>query len=93
MLAPREAIEKARGYLGEVIPEFAALGPEVEEIERSPDSSQWRVTFYAHTGDDSQPATLAELLKRRRIEKVVSVSAQDGTLIAVTNPLPSALAS
>lgn len=93
MIDPGEAVQKAQRYLKEVIPEFAALGPKVEEILRTPDSSQWKITFYAHTGDDAPAATLADLLKRRRIEKVVSIGAQDGALIAVSNPLPSSLAS
>ncbi len=94
MLAPKQAIEKARGYLEDVVPDFAALHPKVEEIARSHDSSQWKITFYAHTGDNLAVATLADvLMSRRRIEKVVSVSAQDGALIAVSNPVPTSLAS
>jgi hypothetical protein len=91
MLAPKDAIEKARAYLQDVVPDFAALHPKVEEIVRSPDSSQWRVTFFAHAGKAG--ATLADLLGQRRIEKIVSVSAQDGSLIAVNNPMPVTLAS
>lgn len=93
MIAPSQAVKKARGYLEDVIPEFAALKPKVEEIVRTPDSSTWKITFYAHSDDTPQAATLADLLRRRRIEKVVSVSAKDGALIAVSNPVPSSLAS
>jgi hypothetical protein len=86
MLAPKEAVAKARDYLQEVIPDFAALQPKVDQIERTPDS--WKITFYAQTGEGA--ATLHDLMARRRIEKVVSVSVQDGALFAVSNPLPLA---
>ena len=93
MLAPKDAIEKARGYLEDVVPDFAALHPQVEEILRTPDSSEWKITFYAHTGSSAEAPTLADLIARRRIEKVVSVSSQDGSLISVSNPIAVTLAS
>jgi hypothetical protein len=89
MLAPSEAVDKARTYLGEVIPEFAALEPKVEEMVLAPDSSEWKITFYAFGGGEKKKATsLADMLRWQRIEKVVSVGAEDGALIAVRNPLP-----
>jgi hypothetical protein len=93
MISPREAVEKAHKYLEDVIPDFAALRPKVEGIERSSDSSVWKVTFSAQTSDDSKFATLTELLRYRRIEKVVSVSTEDGALVAVANPFPVSIAS
>jgi hypothetical protein len=88
MLAADEVIGKARNYLEQVIPDFAALDPKVEEMVLAPDSSEWKITFYAHTDDNPKVATLADLIRRRRIEKVVSVAAEDGALIAVRNPPP-----
>jgi hypothetical protein len=88
MLAPSEALDKARIYLGEIIPEFAALDPNVEEMVLAPDSSAWKITFYAHSGDNPKTLSLADIVRRQRIEKVVSVGADDGTLIAVRNPPP-----
>jgi hypothetical protein len=89
MLAPNEVIGKARTYLGEVVPEFAALEPQVEEMVLAPDSSEWKITFYALGGGERTEAnTLADLLRWQRIEKVVSIGAEDGTLIAVRNPSP-----
>jgi hypothetical protein len=88
-----QALEKARGYLEEFIPDFAALDPKVEEIAVTPDSSAWKITFYAYRGDRSEATTLAELLRFRRIEKVVVVSAPDGALIGISNPHPASLAS
>jgi hypothetical protein len=86
MLAPSEIIEKGRVYLEAVVPEFAALNPKVEEMTRTPDSSQWRILFFAHSGDNPKTLTLGDLMGRRRIEKEVLVSAEDGALIAVKNP-------
>ena len=89
MLAPSEVIDKARTYLGEVVPEFAALQPKVEEMVRTPNSSEWKITFYALKGEEKTDAnSLADLLRWKRIEKVVSIAADDGTLIAVRNPPP-----
>jgi hypothetical protein len=83
MLAPGEAIEKARTYLGEVIPDFAALHPKVEEIELEPDSSLWKITFSAQNDALPEPATLADLVRGRKKSKIVSVGAANGSLISV----------
>jgi hypothetical protein len=86
MLAPSEALVKARIYLGEVIPEFAALEPKVDEMVLANNSSRWEITFYARSGTNPKPATVADLFNNPRIEKVVAVNAEDGALLAVTNP-------
>lgn len=89
MLAPSEAVEKARGYLGEVVPDFAAMDPKVEEMVLAPDSSEWKITFFVYTGDlNSKATSLADIISRRKIEKVVSIAREDGALIAVRNPPP-----
>lgn len=90
MLAPSQVIDKARTYLGEVVPEFAALQPKIEEMVLVPNSSEWKITFYAQSGDNPKVATVADLLRRQRIEKIVFVGADDGSLIAVKNPPQSA---
>lgn len=84
---------KAEKYLGQFIPDFAALNPKVDEITLAPNGSSWVIGLYAYTGDQSQAATLADLLKFRRIRKVVVVSAEDGSLLGISNPTPAALAS
>jgi len=89
MLAPSEALGKARIYLGEVIPDFAALEPKVDEMKLFPDltdTRRWVITFYAHSGDSPKVSSLADVIRRQRIEKVVSVDAEDGHLISVSNP-------
>ncbi len=92
MLAPSEVLVKARTYLGEVIPDFAALDPKVDEMQLSKDLAdmrRWVITFYAHSGDNPKVGSLADVIRRQRIEKVVSVDAEDGHLISVSNPGPS----
>lgn len=93
MLDATQAMEKARKYLEEFVPDFAAMNLKVEEIALTPDSSAWRIVFYGYSHPRSEPATLADLLRFRRTEKEVSVSAQDGALIGISNPLPVSLAS
>jgi hypothetical protein len=91
MLAPREVLDKARTYLGEVIPDFAVLEPKVEEMELSSDltgAKKWVITFYAHEGERPKIGSLADVIRRQRIEKVVSIDPDDGHLISVSNPGP-----
>ena len=47
MLAPSELIGKAQSYLGEIIPDFAALDPRVEEMVLDKKSASWNITFCA----------------------------------------------
>jgi len=88
-----QARGKAQEYLQQFIPDFAALDPKVDEITLAPNGSTWIIGLYAYAGDQSQAATLAELLKFRRIRKVVVISAEDGSLLGISNPAPAALAS
>jgi hypothetical protein len=87
MLAPNEAIGKAQSYLGEVIPYFAALDPRVEEMVLDKSSANWNITFCAlNSPEKSQDNTLADLLRFRKIRKIVSIGAEDGSFIAVRDP-------
>ena len=89
MLAPSELIGKAQLYLGEIIPDFAALDPRVEEMVLDKNSANWNITFCALSSPEkSQENTLADLLRFHKIRKVVSVGADDGSLVAVRNPAP-----
>jgi hypothetical protein len=85
MLAVTEVIDKARAYLDEVVPEFAALQPRVEEAEFSKDSSNWTIKFALPEGNNRKPATLADLVRSRKSGKAVYLAAEDGTLVAVKN--------
>lgn len=84
MLAPKEAVTKARTYLGEILPDFAKLDPKVEEMRLVNDQC-WKITFCVIQGDEAKADSLADLLRRHRIWKVVSVTSDDGSLIAVEN--------
>ena len=87
MLAPNEVVEMAKSYLGQVVPEFAALNPHVDEMVLTPESPEWRITFYAERGDTKpEPTSLAHLLQSPRIFKTVVIGATDGELIAIRNP-------
>lgn len=89
MLEPKEAVGKARKYLADIMPEFAELDPKVEEIRLGQDAlgnSRWWITFYAHSEANGEPSSLADLVKRRRIEKVVSIAPDSGSLISIDNP-------
>lgn len=87
MLAPNEAIGKAQSYLGVVTPDFAALEPRVEEMVLDKNAANWNITFCAlNSPEKSQENTLADLLRFRRIRKIVSIEADDGSLISVRNP-------
>lgn len=87
MLPPNEVVEKARSYLGQVVPEFAALNPKVDEMVLTPESPEWRITFYVREGDvNPEPKSLADILRYNKILKTVVVGANDGSLIAIRNP-------
>jgi len=91
MLEPKDVLGRARKYMVEVMPEFAQLDPKVEEISLAQDllgKSRWRITFYAYSANSGEPDSLADLVRRQRIEKVVSVAPDDGSLIAIENAPP-----
>ena len=70
MLAPSDAIDRAHSYLGEVIPDFAALEPRVEEMVLDKDSANWNITFCALSSPEkSQENTLADLLRKNRYSR------------------------
>jgi hypothetical protein len=87
VLPANEVVEKARDYLGQVVPEFAALNPKLDEMVFTPEASEWRITFYAHQGDlNPEPKSLADIIRSNKVLKSVVVGAEDGSLIAIRNP-------
>jgi hypothetical protein len=91
MLEPKEVIGKARKYLADIMPDFAELDPKVEEMNLGQDllgKSRWRITFYAYPPESGEPNSLADLVRRQRIEKVVSVAPDNGSLISIDNAPP-----
>lgn len=89
MLEPKEVVGRARKHLADIMPEFAELDPKVEEIRLGQDAlgnARWWITFSAHLENSGEPNSLADLVKRRRIEKVVSIAPDSGSLISIDNP-------
>jgi hypothetical protein len=88
MLAVNEIIGKAKIYLNEVVPQFASLQPNIEEMVLVDGESQWRITFQASPARKQAAESIADLVQRQTVEKVVEIGADDGSLIAVRNPYP-----
>lgn len=91
MLEPKEVVGRARRYLADIMPEFAQLDPKVEGISLGQDllgNTRWRITFYAHSSSNGEPNSLADLVKRQRIEKVVSIAPESGSLISIDDAPP-----
>jgi len=84
MVDVESAVKIAFSELGKVMPEYAALNPEIEEFERSQDGSLWNVTFRAKNPD-------ADINGRGNVfypyrDKIVQIQASNGDLIAIRNP-------
>jgi len=91
MLEPKEVVGRARKYLADIMPEFSQLDPKVEGMSLGPDllgNSRWKITFYAYSGNNGEPNSLADLVRRQRIEKVVSITPDDGSLISIDDAPP-----
>jgi hypothetical protein len=88
MLDASEVVDKAREYLDIIMPEFAALKPQVEEMALLQDQapSRWKITFLARLSGKPKAESLSDLLGRQTVEKVVYLFADDGGLVAVRNP-------
>jgi len=87
MLDVGDAIVKAKTYLTVIMPEYVALEPKVEEMELSDDMSKWEIKFSARPASDPKADSLADLFRPQEIRKVVAVRADDGSFVAVTNPV------
>lgn len=85
MLEAGEAVSKAKVYLNEIMPEFVQLKPQVDEMELSESPKSWRITFVARLGETDKSESLADLVRRRTIQKIVEVGANDGAFISVKN--------
>jgi len=92
MITPSDAIGMGRGYLAEVVPDFYALNPVVDEILLVPKrgdqaNGEWRVFFTAKIEEKpkKRPETLADVIRTRKIDKMVALDAEEGALIAVRN--------
>jgi len=92
MLSPREATQKALGYIQEIMPDLAQTDDvRLEEIEsraiETHDRSQlpiWDLTFSI---GDPEPAKLVGQqftpFGYKRVAKIITLNAEDGSLIAI----------
>ena len=92
MLAPREATQKAIGYIQEVMPELAAnedirleelVSDSIETYDRAK-LPIWKLTF--SIGNDETPRYIGQQFTPfglKRDAKVVTLNAEDGSLIAI----------
>ena len=85
MLAAGEAVNRAKVYLNEIMPEFVQLEPQVDEMELSETPEAWKITFVARLNDNAKSDSLADVVRRRVVQKVVEVGANDGAFISVKN--------
>jgi hypothetical protein len=72
--------------LDEIMPEYVALHPDVEEFQLYPDSDRWEITFRAKNPEPSNGSRGLGSVFFPFVYKVVSVSASDGSLISIKNP-------
>jgi hypothetical protein len=81
-----EAIERAKQHLVTVLPEYAGVHLQLEELETPPSPSKWSFTFSATFPLASNHASnLADVLRGRRISKSVQIDPESGALVAVKN--------
>ena len=83
MVDVESAVQIATSLINKVMPEYAALRPEVEEFELSSDGALWNVTFRAKNPDSGYPAGNVFFPYR---DKVVQITTDNGELIAIRNP-------
>src|ERR1035438_6118228 len=92
MLNPREATQKALGYIQEIMPDLAGTQDiRLEEVEsETVETSErarlpiWRLTF--SIGDPETAKFLGQQMTPfgfKRVAKVVTLDAEDGRLIAI----------
>lgn len=92
MLNPREATQKALGYIQEIMPDLAeARDIRLEEVETGTFETAeqarlpvWRLTF--SIGDPETAKLLGQQVTPfgfKRVAKIVTLNAEDGGLIAI----------
>jgi hypothetical protein len=79
-----EAIDIAKRHLVSTLPEFSETSPQLEELETPPSGSKWKFTF-SGSFPVSPDASLAQLLRGRRVSKLVEIDPETGDLLAVRN--------
>jgi hypothetical protein len=85
MIEAKQAVQIAEEQLPGLLPAFAALHPEVEEVERSQDGSVWQITFRARNPEPGEGHGIGRLFYPY-VEKVVKIASTTGDLLAIQNP-------
>ncbi len=83
MINVEKAVDIALSVLTKIMPDYAALKPEVDEFALSKDGSFWNVTFRAK---NPEPNPFGGQVFYPYKDKVVQIKANDGELIAIRNP-------
>ena len=86
MVSIKEAVDKSKKILDEVMPEYVALNPDVEQFQLSSDGGKWEITFKAKNPEPTNGSRGLGSVFFPFVYKVVSVSTSDGFLISVRNP-------
>jgi hypothetical protein len=82
----QEGIDKAKGYLQAVLPEYSDLGWQLEEVETAANQEAWSFTFTTTSSrKNSAELTFEDFLRPFRVTKLVEVDAKTGDLLAVRN--------
>jgi len=79
-----DAIAKAKQYLNEVLPEYANVPWQLEEVETD-NSSRWYFTFSATFPSPPSQNSLADILRGFRMTKSVEIEPSTGKLLAIRN--------
>lgn len=76
------AVKAARENLATLFPEFSGMDVRLEEVETPLNAARWRLTFSAALPDKPEENSLADLLRPRRLRKVIEL-ADNGQLVSV----------
>lgn len=85
MVAIGQAVESSKQVLGQVMPEFAHLDPEIEEFQLDDDQGLWIITFRARNPQPRGEGESFGTFFAPYIEKVATVSTSDGKLLSIRN--------
>jgi hypothetical protein len=80
-----EGVDVAKRHLSSIIPELSDAPLQLEELETPPYASTWRFTFSAVLQQQNDGQTLVQLLRSRRVSKLVEIDRETGFLLAVKN--------
>ncbi len=80
-----EAVDVAKKHLHTILPEFAGVNLQLEELETPPFGSKWRFTFSGVFPVPTNALSFSDIVRGRRISKSVEIDPETGDLLAVKN--------